>query len=107
MIPYEQGYRKVGFKARRGRHVSKPVAHGRRRHRSYSRAARRFKHALMLRFAPTVEEQLLEQTRPVASGVHVSRQVALGAIGLASSYKEAPRAVPAAGERDPKEQYLR
>jgi hypothetical protein len=96
VISYEQGYRKVGRKCRRGRR-SNPVGHrGHRKPRGESRIARLLKRELMLRSSQALDERDVF-ARPVASGVHV--QVMLGAVGLVPSYREAPRTgVTAAGQ---------
>jgi hypothetical protein len=101
VIPYEQGFRKVGRKCRRGRRAN-PVGHrGHRKAYEYSRPARLLKRRFDLLFAPTVEEHDVF-TRPVASGVHVGRRMLLGALALPPSYKDAPRAVVAAEGLDPR-----
>jgi hypothetical protein len=93
VIPYEQGFRKVGRKCRRGRRA-RPVGHrDHRKRRGGSRRARLLKREFELRFAPTISESM--------------RLAGLGLLGFRPSYSEAPRAVVAAAGRNPKESYLR
>jgi hypothetical protein len=70
--------RKVGFKARSGRHRRKPEPHGDHRKRpEYSRQGRLLKQRVALMLAPKVSDFEIDRPRlgeldPLASGIHVS-----------------------------------